>query len=973
MRLPPMDAGPNERAPRRRGRQLPPLGGVAFLILLGVLFVVFMFGYNLISLYTDGLWFQSLGYFDVFATEVKARIGLFVLGFVLSALFLGGNWMLARWLVRREPLFFGQENWLDGRAAPWIITLSALVLSLFMALNMADNWDTLLLYQNQQTFGRADPIFNLDIGYYVFGYPFLRFVQGWVMALLFLALVGVIAVYLIARRPQLQARIYRIPDYMRIHISILGALIALDWGFGYWLDRYDILYSPRGVVWGAGYTDIVANLRAYNLLAGVMVLIAVLILAWGFTDRWWLPAIGAVIWVVVAIGFRGVYPSIVQNYQVRPNEFSLEQPYIVNHIQGTRRAYDIDNVQTREFTPKPLTTQDFVQNASTVRNIRLWDYRPLKTTYAQLQEIRSYYDFVDVDVDRYKIGNTSEDLHQVTISARELSSSQLPNRTWVNQHLEFTHGYGAVMSPVNEVTPQGYPYFFIQNIPPTSTVQVAITNPAIYFGEATDSYVFVKTTQAEFDYPVGDQNAQTTYSGTGGVVLDSFLKKLAFALRFGDTQILFTDAFTPESRILFNRLIDDRAQTIAPFLQYDSDPYMVVDDGRLWWIQDAYTTTEFYPYSKPFQLDRKERNYPPLGPLNYIRNSVKVVTDAYNGTVTYYVADPNDPIIKAWQGIFPTLLKPISEMPASLRAHVRYPEDMFNLQAQVYGDFHVTDPRVFYNREDPWVIPQEVVGTQRTPVMPYYVVMKLQGEPQAEFLLIQPFTPSRKDNMIGWMAARSDGDAYGQLVAYNFPKQENIQGPLQVEARIDQDPTISAQLTLWNQRGSSVIRGNLLVIPMNDSLLYVEPLYLQGETGQVPQLQRVVLVSQDRTPVMRETLAQALEAWNAQGVLASGAPPAAPPSGVAAAPVGTPAGGGAAAPPSRTAADVAQSAQAHYQAAQTAIKAGDWTTYGRELDALQTDLQELVRLTGGVPAGTPSPGGTPAAGAPAATATPVRR
>ncbi len=945
MRLPPFNRVPGA-VPRPR-RRAPRLGCSWVWLVVGALFVLFLVSSTLVNLYTDSLWFASLGYSDIFRTLLWARVGLFAAGFVIAAAFLLGNWLLARWLTRREPVFFGQEDALGSPGVLLGMWVAGLVAAFLLAEGAESAWQTILLYLNRRPFDSADPIFGENIGFFMFSLPFLRTLQEWLMALFFLAGAGVVALYLLARRPQLQARIYAFPRYMRAHTAILGALLALAWGWGYWLDRYDLLFSPRGVVFGAGYTDIRATLPALNVLALVMVIIAALIIVSGLTRYWIVLAAGAGLWVVVVIAMRIVYPAVVQNYQVRPNEFTLEQPFIQNSIAATRRAFGVDKVQVQEFAPQPLTTQALTDDAVTVRNIRLWDYRPLRQTYSQLQEIRSYYDFLDVDLDRYRFPGNPDGIQQVTLSARELNSQQLQNPTWVNIHTEFTHGYGVVMSPVNEVTSQGSPLFYIQNIPPSVTIPITITNPAIYYGEAPDTYVLVKTTQPEFDYPLGDTNAKTTYAGTGGVLLDSPLKRLAFAYRMGDSQILFTSVLTPESRIKFNRRIQDRVKLIAPFLDFDADPYLVVEDGRLWWLHDAYTTSTAYPYSQPYSLPGTGR--PRLGPLNYIRNSVKVVTDAYNGSVTFYVADPTDPLIQAWQGVFPTLFKPLDQMPAFLQSHIRYPEDLFRIQSDVYTTFHMTDPRVFYNREDPWAIPQEVVGSQRVPLDPYYVVMRLLDETRPEFLLIQPFTPARKDNMIAWMAARSDAPHYGQLVAYLFPKQQTIQGPLQIEARIDQEPSISSQLSLWNQRGSAVIRGNLLVIPVGRALLYAEPLYLQADQGQIPQLQRVILVSQDRPPVMRETLALALAAWNAEGVVGgtAAAPPTAPSGGQPAAgatpaPGGTPAAGAG----TRDAAAIARSAQGHYQAAQGALKAGDWARYGRELEQLQADLDELVRVTG---------------------------
>lgn len=937
MRFPPRDVNLFPAAFRGRPQARRPGCLLALLVVGGIALLLLTLVGSLVDLFTDALWFDSIGYRSVFNAVIGARAALFLGGFLLATGFILGNWLLARWVARREPRFFGQEDPLGHPGLGYALWGGAIVAGLLLGIAAQDAWQVALLYLNRKAFAASDPIFGLNVGYYVFDLPAARQMQGWLIAVVLVALLGVISLYLVARRPQLQARIFRIPRGTRIHVGLLAAAIALLWAWAYWLDRFDILFSPTGVVYGAGYTDIHALLPAFNILALLLVAMAGLCLLFAFTG-WWLPlTVGVGAWLLVSIGMRGIYPAVMQNYQVRPNEYTLEEPYIRNGIDGTLRAYGLDKIVGREFDPVPLTTQTLNDNAATIRNLRLWDYRPLRDTYAQLQEIRSYYDFVDVDIDRYNFQNTPDGTQSVTLSARELSSRQIQNPTWVNTHLEFTHGYGLVMSPVNEVTQQGTPVFFIGNLPPITTVPIAITQPAIYFGEATDSYVFVKTKRPEFDYPVGDTNAQVYYQGSGGVPIGSFWHQLAFAYRFGDSQILFTDAFTPESRVMFHRLIKERNALVAPFLDFDGDPYLVVADGRLWWIQDAYTTSANYPYSRPYTLTRSDRSR--IGPVNYIRNSVKIVSDAYNGDIQYYVADPTDPIVQAWQSALPTLFRPLDEMPAALRPHIRYPEDLFRIQVDAYNTFHMTDPKVFYNREDPWAVAQEIVGDQRIAVEPYYVLMRLEGEARPEFLLIQPFTPARKDNMIAWLAARSDAPHYGQLVVYNFPKQQNVQGPLQVEARIDQEPSISAQLSLWNQRGSRVIRGNLLVIPVGSSLLYVEPIYLQADQAQIPQLQRVVLASQNQPPVMRPTLQEALQAWNA-GHIVSG-PVEQTPGGAIVPTLPTTPGA-----PTRDVAAIVKSAQGHYDASQEALRSGEWARYGQEQDALRRDLEELAQLTG---------------------------
>jgi hypothetical protein len=574
-----------------------------------------------------------------------------------------------------------------------------------------------------------------------------------------------------------------------------------------------------------------------------------------------------------------------------------------------------------------LSLEALQDNAATLRNVRLWDYRPLLQTYAQIQEIRLYYDFVDVDIDRYQFDG---DYRQVTLAARELAPEQLRNRTWVNEHLEFTHGYGLVMSPVNEVTPEGLPVLYVRDLPPEVSVNLRIDRPEIYYGEKGGRYVFVKTRVQEFDYPKGDTNVRTTYQGKGGVSVGSVLNRLAFALRFGDSQIFFADALTSESRILFYRNIHERVRRVAPFLAYDRDPYLVVADGRLVWLQDAYTLTDRYPYSQPVD-DRFAVHADRTG--NYIRNSVKVAIDAYDGTLTFYIADPTDPLIQTYASIFPQLFQPMDQMPQSLRAHIRYPEDLFRIQAQIYATYHMKDPNVFYNKEDVWAIPSEVYQGDQLPMEPYYVIMRLAGEEREEFVLILPFTPATKNNLIAWMAARCDGEHYGELVVYNFPKQELVYGPLQIEARIDQDPTISAQLSLWSQRGSRVIRGNLLVIPLGDSLVYFEPLYLQAEASQLPELKRVIVAFGEKV-AMEESLEEALQVvFGGTRAIARGEE--------------TPAmGESEASGISPALADLIRAAREHYDAAQEALRQGDWATYGQELKALKEVLDEMARLTG---------------------------
>jgi uncharacterized membrane protein (UPF0182 family) len=636
--------------------------------------------------------------------------------------------------------------------------------------------------------------------------------------------------------------------------------------------------------------------------------------------------------MVVGLLIISIVPGIMQRYIVEPNEVAREAPYIEHNIQFTRQAYGLDNADERDFGQvEPLSVEALEANQATLLNVRLWDYRPLGQTYRQIQEIRLYYGFTDLDIDRYWIDGQ---YRQVILAARELDQSQLQSVTWVNQHLQFTHGYGVVMNPVNEVTPEGLPQLWIKDLPPSISVPLAINRPEIYYGELTDNYVFVRTGLEEFDYPKGEENVYTYYEGTGGVPLRSYLKRLAFALRLADANILLSQYIDTNTRLMFNRRIQNRARAVAPFLEYDSDPYLVIIDGKLYWIQDAYTISNRYPYAEP------------LNRINYIRNAVKVVIDAHNGSMTYYIADPSDPLVRTYAAIFPTLFTSQNSMPDGLREHLRYPEDLFNVQATMYQTYHMRDVNVFYNKEDQWNLPREVYAGQDQTVEPYYVIIRLPGEAQEEFLLIQPFTPATKDNLIAWMAGRSDGEDYGQLVVFRFPKQELIFGPLQIEARIDQNPEISAQLSLWSQRGSQVIRGNLLVIPMEQSLLYVEPLYLQAESGQIPELKRVVVASGEKV-VMADTLADGLVRLFPEGGLVAEAETtaeaAAEGEGPKTGPVIT---GELASDLAQDVYDLARQADEHYTAALDALQAGDWATYGAELAAMEEVLRQLVEITG---------------------------
>ncbi len=889
--------------------------GRVFLLLAGVLILFILINISK-GFYTEWLWFNSLGYGSVYATILKTKVLIFFSAAIIFGILFLGNLVLATRLAPKTETHFWP--WAIVRPLQQILKVNVIMgtalLSLIFGLVAQDNWLVVLQFFNGQPFGITDPVFYREIGFYVFSLPFLHLVQGWLMGALIITLLGSAGVYLLSYTVQ-RLRF----DLARPVLAHVGGLVIAILGlfaWGYWLGIWELVFSTQGVVFGASYADMNAKLPAQWILLVVVVIFMGIILASVLrrNSRW--PVYGIVGWVVAAIIVGGIFPALVQRFQVEPNELARETPYIEYNIQFTREAFALDRMEEQtvpaEEAPSPL---DVLQNEVTINNIRLWDPRPLKDTYNQRQSLRAYYDFNDVDVDRYVIDG---EYRQVMLSARELSVEKLEPeaQTWVNRQLVYTHGYGVVLSPVNEVTPEGEPNLLLKDIPPVGAFNVE--RPQIYFGEKTNHYVIVQTNTEEFDFPMGEQNVYGYYQGEGGVSLGSFMRRLVYAWQFDDLNILISDELTPESRVLYYRNIRERVNHLAPFLELDSDPYLVVIEGRLFWIQDAYTTTDRYPYSEPLG-----------GRLNYIRNSVKAVIDAYNGSVTFYVTDPEDALIRTYQAIFPKLFVPVEQMPESLRVHLRYPEDMFNIQASVYQTYHMRDARVFYNKEDPWAVPREVYFGSEQLMKPYYIIMRLPGEEKEEFLLMLPFTPVRKNNTIGWLAARSDGENYGKLLAYLFPKERTVDGPSQIENRIGQDTVITEQLALWGRGGSRVIRGNLLMIPLGESLLYVEPVFLQAETGGLPQLKRVIVATKEQI-AMEPTLKESIAA-----IFGAELPPTEPKPPV-------PAG-----PEEPVAADIAnliEQAQEHYNKAQEHLQDGDWAGYGKELDALKAVLNRLAEL-----------------------------
>lgn len=938
-----------KRPPRRR--PLPPTPPsprfsrslILILILLLLLFSV----RTIATIYTDWLWFQEVGYESVWLRQWSARLGTFGLALVVAILIVPLNWLIARRRAIREATPFNSQL-LASRGIRWLLIGLGLFLAFSFASAMSAQWEMWLRYLDRVPFNLTDPIFGRDVAFYVFELPVFRFLQGWLLSMLVLTLLGILPIYAVNNLGDIQRGAWQphrsVP--LRQHVALLGGLLLLVWGAGYVLDFFGLLFSPQGIVYGATYTDIHANLLALRIQLVLIALTALAILYNVFRLNLRLPLIFGGLWLVVTLVLANLYPGILQRYVVQPNEIELESEYIAHNIAFTREAFLLDEIGVQPFnTTADLNAADLLENDETLRNIRLWDYRPLQQTYTQLQALRPYYFFNEVDIDRYEIDGEQR---QVMLAARELNKANLPSPSWVNRTLEFTHGYGIVMNPVDEFTPEGQPQFFIRDLPPTSTVPIEVTRPEIYYGELTDDAVFVGSDREEFDYPSGNENVYSTYEGSGGVLLDNRLKRLAFAVRFGDVNVMLSDEITAQTRVQFHRDIQGRIRQITPFLMLDQDPYLVVLNGRLVWIQDAYTTSNNFPYATPVRTPQQ-----PIGaflpdgtevvsagpPVNYIRNAAKVVVDAYDGTVTYYLSAPDDPLALSYQRIFPGLFRPLEEMPDDLLHHLRYPVDMFQMQAEQYLTYHMTDVRVFYNKEDLWEISLEIYDQTVMPVEPYYVTLALPGEQSPEFLLIQPFSPVGKPNMIGWMAARNDPPNYGEVVLYELPKQELTFGPFQIEGRIDQEPVISEQFSLWDQAGSSVIRGNILTLPLNNNFLYIEPIYLLSSNNALPELKRVIAATETRV-VMRETLAEALTAVV---------------DGVGLEEVASVVGGEDTPPPGATSgltvdqevANLIQSADAHLQAAEAAQREGDWSTYGAELEALRNDLATLSELMSG--------------------------
>jgi uncharacterized membrane protein (UPF0182 family) len=949
---------PPHRRPERRGR-----------LLLIALAAAILFGSGTaISYYVDALWFESLGYSAVFWKTLNLQMAVFAITAALTFVVLYGSFLALKparlgEFVGSAILVNGQPLRLPVEPVLRLIALGiALVVAVIAGAGLMGEWPTLALYwygsaataalpaatpvAPAAAMASADPIFGRPVAFYLFTLPAYQLIVGWLLTLA--VIVCAMAAFFIvvtggtrAIGSIVGARHHARADAPWRGLSIAFAVVLLLLAARVYMGRFDQLFQENAIFSGVTYTDAHVTLTGMLVVAAALALGAAVAIVNSVAAprvRWLVAAVAPAAVCYVAVGLMASY---VENFIVKPNQLVREQPFIAHNIAMTRQAYALNRVAQHAFPAEAgVEAVDLANNQATLQDIRLWDWRALQDTLRQIQEIRTYYDFPDIDIDRYQVDGA---VRQMMLAVRELNIDKLPgsSRNWINEKLIYTHGYGVTMNPVNGFTPEGLPTLVLSNMPVQSTVpSIQVTRPEIYFGELTNTDVYVRTRQKEFNYPQGESNNLTSYDGKDGIPIGGLFRRLLIAIEQGDlAKLPFSDDVTPESRLLMRRTVGTRVATLAPFLTFDPDPYIVVgDDGRLSWIVDGFTTSDSYPYARHYRLGRDS--------INYLRNSVKAVVDAYDGTTTFYVFDPEDPIVAAYRGIFPTLFRDGSEMPEALRKHVRYPELMLKVQAAAYGLYHMTDPDVFYNREDLWTVASEVgmnaQGEQSTqPMEPNFVLMRLPGEPRTEFVEILPFTPANRNNLIGWIAGRSDEPNYGTAVVYNFPKTKLVDGPLQVEARIDQNPQLSGQLSLWNQQGSHVRRGSLIVIPVGRALLYAEPIYLQAERSPMPELRLVVLALQDRLaygPTFESAMAALFgNAASALNLSAAGAAPAAP---VGAAASTAPSGAASAAPDVNESIAAAARDLADYQRLTAEGKLGE---AGQKLESLKRRLEDLQR------------------------------
>ena len=815
-------------------------------ILAAVVFAGSLFADKILSFYVDWMWFESHGFTSVLWTVLVSQVGF---GFLTATLFFLLTFGFLNHVYRKTshlPILLSDQvrqevPVLNAMASnlKLLILAAPLVLSVMTGLVMAQQWETLLQYLNASPYGEIDPIYGKDISFYFFTLPLWLLVKSILWETMIVLSLGVGLIYFFKRFIYVgPTGVILLPDARRT-LSGLAGLFFLLFASEFYLQRYELLTEGGSLIAGIGFSDYKGKIPVLYILS-VVSLVASLFSFMGLIRPGMKKVMFSGIGLALVFFIANLYPKILQKFVVVPNELVKETPYIEHTIAGALTAYGLSQTKTHELSGSAsLTAESVRRNATTIENIRLWDQAPLLDTLGQIQEIRTYYQFQSVDNDRYRING---DYRQTLLSPRELLSSNLPNRTWINEHLTFTHGYGVALSPVNQVTPEGLPVLLIKDIPPQSSIDLVVARPEIYFGELANDHVFVNTGTKEFDYPEGEKNVYKNYEGKGGFEVGSFFRKLVLAARFKALKIIFSEDINSESRVLMYRNITDRVQKVAPFLRLDNDPYLVISEGRLTWLYDAYTVSDHFPYSPKI---------PRFG--NYVRNSVKISIDAYDGSMNFYIADELDPIIQTYENIFPDLFQDLSKMPEDLRSHIRYPSDLFMIQTHIYATYHMKRPQVFYNKEDQWEVP-EIDGDI---MKPYYTIMKLPGEDNEEYILMLPYTPRGKSNLSAWMVARSDGEQYGKLDVYTFPKQKLVFGPSQMVARINQDAEISRQISLWDQRGSSVIQGTLLVIPIEESLVYVRPLYLKADAGKIPELKRVIVGYEDSI-AMERTLEEAL-------------------------------------------------------------------------------------------------------------------
>jgi uncharacterized membrane protein (UPF0182 family) len=901
---------------------------------------------RILSIYLSALWFESLGYSSVYWYIFKVKLALFAGSAILTALLLSATFLLFQRLfgayafenrtivLNNQPFQFSPAKVI--RPLGWVISA---FFGLIYGFNLKEHWRQFALFWNQPATNAYDPIFGKSLGFYFFSLPFYDLVNSWLLGVTFIILCAALA-YSLLGLPQTvlkpSVRWSSGAAFRAVCCALALFLLVLSWRT--YLSRFPFLWDDHPTFSGVTFTDAHYTLPALMIVAITLVMSAIILLINGFAVRRF-----SLLLVALALPFAAyligvvLVPSYIQSFIVKPNELDRETPYISHNLEWTRKAFALDQVEFREFeADSSIAALDLPNNHSSLENIRLWDWRALQDTLRQIQAIRIYYDFPDVDVDRYQVGGQTR---QMMIAPREINDTKLPamSRNWINERLIYTHGYGVTMNGANGFTPEGLPQFVLSNMPVESNApEIKVTRPEIYFGELTDRYVYVNTRLKEFDYPQGDTNATTTYEGTGGIRIGNRFRRMLLAWGVGDlSKLPFSNDVTSESRVLIHRNIREMVNGVAPFLTYDKDAYIVVSsEGRLFWMLDAFTESSYFPYSTHHDVGDNS--------VNYIRNSVKIVIDAYNGTVRFYVFDDKDPIIAAYRRIFPNLFLDASQMPADLRSHVRYPETLVRAQGEVYSLYHTQNPKVFFQREDVWSVAQQITldaerKRQTGPIDPYYVLMQLPGEQQRnEFVLILPFTPASRNNLIGWMAGRSDGENYGKLLVYNFPKSRLIDGPVQIEARIDQNAQLSGQFTLWNQQGSSVIRGHLLVIPIGRSLLFVEPVYLQAERSPMPELRLVVLATQEKLGY-GQSFAEAMNSLFGDAAKAA-APESAP--GPEGAPKPAPA-----ATPAQDLRQLVNQAIQEFEDYQRLTSQGKLAEAGQKLEQHKRTLAEIQKLT----------------------------